>query len=215
MTDAYPRSPITSAHRQDHFPQGVLRRAFQTNATTTSFAGLLPTATEPVLTTAGVHKLGKCNAIMIMPYGTDGRSEEFRLWVSLWHPLYDYEPVVKSSETVAWIPQIIAALDCTMHDSAIAAAQAGPIATTDMWCTLIAAAGGTTHHYLGTGKSTSYVGGLPDFVTSAGDGAGTTSGAAVSVSLLTLGAKYVQFSVDVNGGAGTAADSGNCAFAEI
>lgn len=213
MTDAYPRSPRPATSRVDHFPHGVYRRAFKANATTNSVTGVLPTPTEPALTTAGVHVLGKCNGISIVPYGTDGRSEEFRLWVSIWHPLYDYEPVVKSSETVVWIPTTVLGIDCTMHDGAPAVA-GGPLVVGDLFCTQIDIAAGTEQPLMGTGKGAFNKYHSADMTVSAGDDS-TTYGAPVSQQILTLGAKYVQFFIDCDGGAGTAAASGNCLFMEI
>jgi hypothetical protein len=203
----YPRDRASSAGRVDHDPFTVFRRAFAANQTgdgTIAFS--VPTATQPTTVTAGVHELEHGKKVIIYPYGTDTDNDQFRLAVQLWFPMYDKAATRanQTGENIAWIPLAAGIFDCTMNSVIIPASIAGPIDTTDMFCDVIANAAGLT-----TGLATR-VG--DDFISSDGD-APTKGGSTITMD--TIGAKYIQFFVDKDGGAGTAAASGNALFAVI
>tara|TARA_R110000824_G_scaffold45187_3_gene130842 strand:+ start:1119 stop:1727 length:609 start_codon:yes stop_codon:yes gene_type:complete len=200
----YPRHRASSAGRVDHDPYTVFRRAFKTNATgDATIAFSVPTATPPTTATAGVHELESGKKLLLYPYGTDA-AEQFRLSVQLWFPLYDKVEAVRSSEDVAWVPVAAAILDCTMNASIKPAAAAGPLATTDLFCNIIALAAGTTQGLVTR---------VADDMISSDGNAPTLGGSSITID--TSGAKYVQFFVDKDGGAGTPAASGNTLFAVI
>ena len=202
---SYPRHRASSAGRVDHDPYTVFRRAFKTNSTSTdTIAFSVPTATPPTTATAGVHELESGKKLLLYPYGTDTDDDAFRLAVQLWFPVYDRLESVRSSETVAWVPVAAAILDCTMNSAIVPGAAAGPLATTDMFCDVIALAGGTTQGLV-TRVADDMVGTGGDVVTKGGS----------SITIDTSGAKYVQFFVGVDGTAGTTAASGNTLFAVI
>ena len=196
----YPRDRVSSAGRVDHDPFTVFRRAFAANQTGSSMAFSAPTATIPTTATAGVHELEHGKKVIVMPYGANS-AKEFRLGIQLWFPVYDKLSTVKTTETIAWIPMTAAIIDCTTVAST--AANAGPLTTSDFFCTLALAAN-TTQPLVST---------IADMVTDAGDVPTIT--ASGSVNLETIGAKYIQFFVDIDGGAGTAANNGNALFAVI
>lgn len=202
----YPRDRASSAGRVDHNPFTVMRRAFATNQTGDgAIAFSVPTATQPTTATAGVHELEPGKKVLIYPYGTDADNEQFRLAVQLWFPMYDkINRANTTGENVAWIPVATGIFDCTMNSAIVAAAAAGPIATGDMFCDVIANGAGVT-----AGLATR-VG--DDMISSDGD-APTKGGSTITID--TMGAKYIQFFVDKDGGAGTAAASGNALFAVI
>jgi len=198
---SYPRHRASSAGRVDHDPYTVFRRAFKTNQTGDStIAFSKPTATPPTTATAGVHELESGKKLLLYPYGTDADNESFRLAVQLWFPVYDKVESVRSSETIAWAPVAAAILDCTMNSGIGPDAAAGPLATTDMFCDVIALAAGTTQGLVTRGTD--------DMIGSDAD-APTLGGASVTIE--TSGAKYVQFFVDRQGSAATA----NTLFAVI
>ena len=202
---SYPRHRASSAGRVDHDPYTVFRRAFKTNQTGDStIAFSKPTATPPTTATAGVHELESGKKLLLYPYGTDTDNDEFRLAVQLWFPVYDKLEAVRQTETVAWIPVAAAILDCTMNSGIGPDAAAGPLAATDMFCDVIALAAGTTQGFVTR---------VADDMISSGGNAPTLGGSSITID--TSGAKYVQFFVDKDGGAGTAAASGNTLFAVI
>ena len=186
----YPRDRASSAGRVDHNPFTVMRRAFATNQTGDgAIAFSVPTATQPTTATAGVHELEPGKKVLIYPYGTDADNEQFRLAVQLWFPMYDkINRANTTGENVAWIPVATGIFDCTMNSAIVAAAAAGPIATGDMFCDVIANGAGVT-----AGLATR-VG--DDMISSDGD-APTKGGSTITI--YTIGAKYIQFLVDKDG----------------
>ena len=203
---AYPRNRASSAGRVDHDPFTVFRRAFAANQTGTSVAFSVPTATQPTTATAGVHELEHGKKVIIYPYGTDADNEEFRLSVQLWFPMYDKASTRAKStgENIAWIPLAAGVFDCMMNSAIVPAAIAGPIDTTDFFCDIIANAAGTT-----TGLVTRVA---DTFIC---DGGIDPTKGGSTITMDTIGAKYIQFFVDADGGYGTAAASGNALFAVI
>ena len=202
---SYPRNRASSAGRVDHNPFTVMRRAFAANQTSTgTIAFSVPTGTPPTTATAGVHELEPGKKALIYPYGTDTDNDEFRLAVQLWFPMYDKLTTNRKSEDVAWIPIAAGIFDCTMNSAIVAAAASGSIATTDMFCDIVANAANTT-----TGLVTR-VG--DDLITDAGV-VPTKGGSTITID--TMGAKYIQFFVDIDGGAGTAGATGNALFAVV
>ena len=199
----YPRHRASSAGRVDHDPYTVFRRAFKTNQTTDVIAFSVPTATPPTTATAGVHELESGKKLILYPYGTAADNKEFRVGVQLWFPMYDKVESVRSSEDVAWIPVAAAVLDCTTNNSIKSAAAAGPIATTDFFCDIIALAAGTAQGLVTRGAD--------DFISSTD----TPTLGGSSVTIDTSGAKYVQFFIDKDGTGSAAATSANTLFAVI
>lgn len=198
----YPRDRASSAGRVDHDPYTVFRRAFATNQTTNTMAFSVPTTTQPTTATAGVHELERGKKVIVLPYGTDTNDDEIRIGVQLWMPLYDKLSTTKSSEDVVWIPTTAAILDCTMNSGSVAAGTVGPIVVGDMFCDIAALAANTTQPLVSA----------VDMVTDGGDVPTKTTGTAI---IETIGAKYIQFFVDINGGGGTAGATGNALFAVI
>jgi len=185
--------------------QTVFQRAFKTNATATSITMGVPTATEPAVTTDGVHVLGRGKQVLVLPYGRDSRNDEFRLAIELWFPMYDMTSQYNESSDVIWLPLTAAILDVEVQDSLKAAGTIGPITTDDYFCTVLAIASGTTQSLVTAGDDVA-----PD------DGnVPTTNGGILHARVLTLGATYIQFHVDIDGGAGTAGTQGNAMFAVI
>ena len=142
----YPRDRASSAGRVDHNPFTVMRRAFAANQTgSTTIAFSVPTGTQPTTATAGVHELEPGKKLLIYPYGTDTDNDEFRLAIQLWFPMYDkINRANTTGESVAWIPVAAGMFDCTMNSAIVAAAASGPIATTDMFCDVVANTANTT-----------------------------------------------------------------------
>ena len=198
----YPRDRASSAGRVDHNPFTVMRRAFATNQTTNTMAFSVPTTTQPTTATAGVHELETGKKVIVLPYGEDTNDDEIRLGVQLWFPMYDKLSTTKTSEDVVWIPVTAAILDCTMNSGSVAGGVVGPIATSDMFCDVVALAANTTQPLVSA----------VDMDTDGGDAPTKTTGTAI---IETVGAKYIQFFVDINGGAGTAGTKGNALFAVI
>lgn len=201
---SYPRIKDSSAGRALHNPYTVFRRAFDTNATTSTMEMSVPTLTAPSTATAGVHTLEKGNSVIVKPYGTDTDADEFRLGIQVWHPMHE-----RSSDAVVWIPTILALYDCTIDSSTVAASTVGPLVVGDMFCDIIIQATGTTQKI--------YDGAIPsnksaDYIPSNDV---PTKFSMMTSRLDTLGAKYIQFFVDIDGGGGTAAASGNALFAVV
>lgn len=207
---SYPRHTASSAGRVTHRPFTVWRRAFAANVTSSSTIAMsVPTATPPSTATAGVHELEPGEGLIIKPYGTDANDEQIRVAIEIWHPLYDRNETVRGSETIAWVPTTVFVADWTMNAATNAAAAAGPLATTDLFCDLALKLSGTTQlapsmfHGLST---------LEDQEHAVGD---ANTKASALMAFATYGAKYVQFHIDIDGGTGTAAASGNTLFAVI
>ena len=198
----YPRDRTSSAGRVDHDPLTVFRRAFADNQNGTGMAFSVPTTTQPRTSTSGVHELEHGKKVVVLPYGTDATDEEIRLGIQLWFPLYDKSSTTKKSEDVVWIPTTAAILDCEMNSGSVAAGTVGPIVVGDMFCDIVALAANTTQPLVSA----------VDMVTDGGDVPTKTTGTAI---IETIGAKYIQFFVDINGGAGTAGATGNALFAVI
>ena len=203
----YPRERDRAAGRVEVEPHTVFRRAFKTNQTSadTILFGI-PTAVPPPTTTEGVHELPKGKSIIISPYGTDEADEQFRLSVELWFPIYDKIATTKTTEDVGWFPITVALLDCTLGATS-PSAQAGPLASTDYMCWKVLKATGSYQNWVPTPDNKP-----DDWDVSSGD---PPTNGVVGISILTRGAKYVQFKIDREGGTGTDAASGNCLFAVI
>ena len=205
----YPRSRASSAGRVEHEPFTVFRRAFATNSTATAMEFSVPTTTQPTTATAGVHELEPGKRLIVKPYGTDTDADAFRLGVQLWHPMYDKLSTTKSSEDIVWIPTIVGLYDCTLDSSTVPAAAVGALATTDMFCNIVVGCTGTLQRYEGANPSNKF----DDFIPSGGST--PTKFSMMTPPVITQGAKYVQFFVQVDGSAGTTAASGNALFAVV
>jgi len=199
----YPRDRASSAGRVDHNPFTVFQRAFKANSTATSITFAVPTTTQPVVNaTNGVHELDKGTKLLVIPYGTDGDGEIFRMGVQLWHPLYDRIATTKQSEDVVWVGTVGAVVDCTLNSAAVAAAAAGPLTTDDFFVDGIIKCAGTTQPLVS----------VNDILPSGGD---VPAKGIDMFTVETNGAKYVQFYIDINGGGGSAATNANALFAVI
>lgn len=161
-----------------------LRKAFATNATTTSFTAKIPTATEP--TGVGVFNLcdreygvGNANHVptylLLIPFGGNSADETFSLRVWGWSQVVN--------QTQLWIPQLLTELAVTLGSISAAAVAANML----MADTLVATYSGTDEKILGT-----------SLITPAND---------VSASALIhlRGCQYIEFDVDLTG----TGDAGN------
>jgi hypothetical protein len=204
MGRTYPKTPSpTTLSGLD--AQTVFQRAFKTDQTTDAITMGVPTATEPAVTTDGVHVLGRGKQVLVLPYGRDTRNDEFRLAIELWFPMYDMTSQYNESSDVIWLPFTAALLDIEIQDALKAAGSIGPITTDDYFGIVQAIASGTTQSLVTAGE---------DFIADDGD-VPTTYGGMSHIRILTLGATYIQFHIDINGGAGTAATQGNAMYAVI
>ena len=185
--------------------QTVFQRAFMTDQTAASITMGVPTATVPAITTDGVHALPPGEQIIVLPYGRDSRNDEFRLAIELWYPMYDMADQYNDSTDVIWLPFTAAILDIEIQDALKAAGSIGPITTDDYFGLIQAIASGTTPSLETAGE---------DMNADDGD-VPTTYGGMSHIRVLTLGAPYIQFHVDIDGGAGTAATQGNAMYAVI
>ena len=202
----YPRDRASSAGRTDHNPFTVFRRAFKDNVTSsTNIAISVPTATQPSTSTDGVHELEKGKSLLIYPYGVGLDLRQFRFTVTLWFPLYDRLTSKRITENVAWIPVIASIYDARIKSAITPASQAGPLTTSD--------------YFSNQTKIPSGI--ISTISTRSGDDMYPSAGSAVTnggatVSLDTIGAKYVEFDIDIDGAdSGSAVTSGNLLFAVI
>jgi hypothetical protein len=199
----YPRDRASSSGRVDHYPYTVFHRAFKANQTGSAIAFDVPTTTQPVIAANnGIHELQKGTKLLVIPYGTDTNGDEFRMGIQLWHPLYDRISAIKDSEDVAWVGTVGALVDCTMDAVSVPAAAVGPLTTDDLFCDIIAKVAGTTQPLVS----------VNDIVPTGGD---VPTKMVDMFTVETNGAKYVKFYIDIDGGAGTPAASGNALFAVI
>ena len=209
---AFPRNRAAAAGRTPQRPFTVWRRAFKDNVTSDSTISLgVPTATPPSTATAGVHELEPGEGIIIKPYGTDADNKQFRVAVEIWHPVYDRVESVRETETIAWVPTTIFQADYTITGTAVAGTAAGPLTDADRFCDLSAVVGSSTTRQPATFYFTSQTH-MADFDHTNND---VPANASILTSLATWGARYVKFYIDVDGGSGTAAASGNLLFAVI
>jgi hypothetical protein len=206
---SFPRNRATPAGRSEQNPFTVYRRAFKTNQTTDAIVLSVPTTTQPTTATAGVHELEPGRGVLIKPYGTDTDDDEFRIAVQIWHPMYDRLEVVRTSEDVVWIPTTIYQGDCLIGSDTVAAGTVGPLVVGDMFANDIAKPTGTNFNSL---QSIGGSANEDDLIHTDGD---VPTKYSTHVTLQTWGARYIQFFIDIDGGGGTAAVSGNALFAVI
>ena len=190
----------------------ILQRAFETNSTATSITLGVPSATEPTgtgvfnLSGMGPRTFGENRGnLLIKPFGSDDADDEFRLIVEGYH-LFRTQGTSGVIQNL-YIPTTLAVLDCTMGISVPADAIGSPemLAATDRFAENVVMATGTSVSESSLARVSSMAATSGDVVTGA-------SGVAI---LDTIGCSYIKFHVDVNGGGGTGAASGNCLFATI
>jgi len=190
----------------------ILQRAFVTNSTASAITLGVPSATEPSgagdfkLSGKGPRTFGETRGnLLIKPFGSDTDNDEFRLIVEGYH-LFRTQGTSGVIQNL-YIPTTLAVLDCTLGLSIGAAALGSPemLSSTDRFASDVDMAAGTS-------VSDSSLVRVSSMSPSNGDDSGGASAVAI---IDTIGCCYVKFHVDINGGAGTAAVSGNCLFAMI
>ena len=190
----------------------ILQRAFETNSTASSITLGVPSATEPTgtgvfnLSGMGPRTFGENRGnLLIKPFGSDADGKEFRLIVEGYH-LFRTQGTSGVIQNL-YIPTTLAVLDCTMGISVSGVSLGSPemLADTDRFAENVVMATGTS-------VSESSLARVSSMAATSGDAVTGASGVAI---LDTIGCGYIKFHVDIDGGDGGAAASGNCLFATI